>query len=101
MSKQVEEFNVEVPLWLVASLGKKVALVKDFFDGVHIYPAGYEGVLMAIRGADMPSVSVDVCINPDDPTDWERFTPSELRPVVDEISYSLDIERGVIAFKVP
>ena len=101
MSEQVDSMKVEVPLWLVASLGKKVAIEKTFFDGVDIYPAGYEGVLMAIRGSDFPELSVDVALNPEDPTDWERFSLWEIRPVADQISYSLDIERGVIAFEVP
>lgn len=101
MSKRVDEWNAEVPMWLIACLGKRVALEREFFDGVRTYPAGSEGVLMAIRGDAMPSVGVDVCLNPDDPTDWERFTPSELRPVALEVTFSLELERGVIAFQVP
>lgn len=88
----------EIPLWLVASLGRKVALVNDFTDGVRTYPAGSVGILVSIRGVDMPSVSVDVCLNPDDPTDWERFSPSELRAASGSASFSIDLERGVIAF---
>lgn len=98
MSKRVDEMGAQVPLWIVASLGKKVALVEPFDDGLRTYPAGSLGVLVAIRGDDMPRLSVDVCLNPDDPTDWERFTPSQLRPPSQQISFALDIEEGFIAF---
>lgn len=88
----------EIPLWLVASLGQRVALVNDFNDGIRTYPAGTHGTLMAILGADMPTVTLDVCVNPDDPTDWERFMPWEIRPVANQVKFSIDIERGVIEF---
>ena len=101
MSKKVEEFNAELPLWLVACLGKKVVTRIETFDGVRTYPVGSEGVLMAIRGADMPSVSVDVCLDPDDPTNWERLMHYDVQPATAEVTFSLELERGVIAFKVP
>lgn len=98
MSKRVAKLENEVPLWLVASLGKKVAIVNDYDSGRVFYPAGSEGILMAIRGADMPSLSVDVCLDRDDPDVWERFVPSEIRPPSQQITFELDIHRGVIAF---
>lgn len=99
MSKRVEHMESEVPLWLVASLGRRVALERDFRDSEgRVYPAGYEGILMAIRGVDMPTVTVDVCLNMADPDDWERLMHWDIRPPTKQISFALDIERGVVAF---
>jgi len=98
MSKRVQESRSEVPLWLVACLGKKVVTRIETFDGVRTYPAGSEGILMAIRGADMPSLSVDVCLDPDDPTNWERLMHYDVKPAAAEVSFDLDLERGVIVF---
>lgn len=99
MSKRVEQMKSEVPLWLVASLGRRVALERDYRDDDgRIYPAGYEGILMAVRGADLPAVTVDVCLNMDDPDDWERLMHWDIRPPAKQIIFELDIDRGVIAF---
>lgn len=98
MSKRVQESKSEVPLWLVASLGKKVVTRIETFDGVRTYPAGSVGVLMAIRGADMPSLSVDVCLDPDDPSNWERLMHYDVKPAVAEVTFALEIERGMIVF---
>ena len=98
MSKRVEEPGDQIPLWLVASLGKKVAIEKNFFDGVNHYPAGHQGLLMSIRGDALPEVAVDIALNPNDPTDWERFYVWEIRPASGQTTFSLDIERGLIVF---
>lgn len=90
--------DFEIPLWVVASLGRKVALVDDFDDGVRVYPAGTQGTLMTLRGDSAPVLWVDVCLNPDDPTDWERLAVWQIRPPTEQISFELDIERGAIAF---
>ena len=88
----------EFPLWLGASLGKPVVLEKDFDDGVRVYPAGSQGVLMAIRGSEMPVISVDVSLNPDDPSDWERVPFADIRPLSGEMSYGVDMNRGLLIF---
>lgn len=98
MSKRVAKMGVEVPLWLVASIGKKVVLQEEFSDGVRTYPAGSEGVLMSLRGDLLPRLEVDVCLNPNDPTDWERFALEQIRPASQEVTFSLELERGVMIF---
>lgn len=90
--------NREIPLWVVASLGKRVALVKDFVGPCETYEAGCEGVLTTIQADDGGSFHVTVALDPNDPTYWENFTFDQVRPPHAQITFQLDIERGAIVF---
>jgi hypothetical protein len=96
-----EEQMSQVPIWVVASLGKKVALLKDFSYAGKTYPAGSVGLLQAIMITD-DSPDCDpyaiVSIDPDDDTYMQNFEFSDIRPLTDKVKFSLNIKKGIIAF---
>ena len=97
---QPEDFMSQIPLWVVVSLGKKVMLKREFVGPVKTYPKGYVGILGAIDTDPHAGYApyAIVCLEPDDVGDLENFEFDDIEPVVDRIKYSLDVQRGVIAF---
>jgi len=86
-----------VPLWIVASLGKQVALVKDFVGSCETYRAGCRGRLVSIQAGD-DDMHVTVQLDPNDSGYEENFGLDEIRQVEQDVSFSLDLEHGVIRF---
>lgn len=96
-----EDFMSQIPLWAVVSLGKEVMLKGDFVGPCETYTKGCRGILAGIEvcaenyaGAPYAVVSLD----PNDLGYYENFRFDEIEPVADRIKYSLDVQRGVIAF---
>lgn len=89
-----------IPLWVVASIGKQIRIKKPHNDGVRTYPAGSLGTLAGILHQDQdPSrFYAIVSLDRNDPSDLENFDFRQLMPVVETVSFSLNIERGLIAF---
>jgi hypothetical protein len=96
-----EQEMTQIPLWVVASIGKQIALTTEFQGPVHRYAAGSRGKLLAImvdednyQGKPYAIVALD----PNDESDMENFPFKHIRPLVDRVKFSLNIERGIIAF---
>lgn len=89
--------NNEIPLWVVASLGKPVALVSSFEGAVRVYGPGSRGVLDSINADGSGGFYATVALDREDPSYLENFTFNQVRPVSSRVSFSLDIERGVMA----
>lgn len=86
-----------VPLWIVASLGKHVELVKGFEGPCETYPAGYSGRLVSIQAGD-ESMHVTVQLDPDDWGYEENFAFDEIMPASRHVKMSLDLENGIVNF---
>lgn len=100
MSKRVQPKNraAAIPLWIVASIGRSVALKSDFQEYGVLYPAGRQGRLTSVMARPDGSLYATVAIDPADPDYWENFEFDQLRPVAAEVEFDLDIERGYILF---
>lgn len=95
-----EDHMTQIPLWVVASLGKQVALSTEFTGPCETYTKGCRGTLSAImvdtNYGGMPYALV--ALDPNDETYLENFRFNEIQPLTSKIKFSLNIERGVIAF---
>lgn len=96
-----EDDMTQIPLWVVASLGKEVVLEADFVGPCETYLRGCRGILAGIEicrqnfhGAPYAVVALD----PNDDTYLENFRFNEIRPVPNKVKFSLNIEEGIIAF---
>jgi hypothetical protein len=96
-----EEFMSQIPLWVVVCLGKEVMLSTEFVGPCETYAKGCRAVLCGIEcypwnngGKPYALLSLDS----NDPSYVENFKFSDIEPVADRIKYSLDVQRGVIAF---
>lgn len=87
---------LKLPLALMACLGGRVALRKDFEGPCEAYPAGSVGVLTSIQCDEAEGLRCTVALDPNDPTYWETFSLDEIRPERYEVSFSLDIEGGYL-----
>lgn len=96
-----EDFMSQFPIWVVALLGKEVALTREFVGPCETYLPGARGVLRGIECYPWNNggkAYVIVSLDPQDPEYVENFTFDHIRPIADTVKFSLDIERGVIAF---
>jgi hypothetical protein len=96
-----EQEMTQIPLWVVASIGKQIALNSDFQGPVHKYKTGSRGKLLAImvdeanyKGEPYAIVALD----PNDESDMENFRFRDIRPLTNRVKFSLNIEKGIIAF---
>jgi hypothetical protein len=96
-----EDFMSQVPIWVVATIGKEVALTREFSGPCETYSAGSRGILRGIEcypwnngGKAYVIVSLDL----HDPDYVENFTIDHIRPIVDKVKVSFDLQNGVIAF---
>jgi len=92
-----EHLMSQMPIWIVATLGKEVALTREFVGSCETYTRGCRGILTAIESGGGVPYAV-VALDPQDPGYLENFPFDHIRPVVDRVKFSMDIERGVIAF---
>jgi len=88
----------KIPLWVVASMGKNVALVRDFVGPCETYLTNCQGRLTSIQVDDEGGFFVTVALDEKDPTYWENFAFDDIRPVPMQVSFTLDIEEGFIGF---
>jgi hypothetical protein len=90
----------QIPLWVVASLGKQIALSTEFVGSCETYTKGCRGTLSAIMVDSnyngMPYAVV--ALDPEDETYLENFRFDEIEPLTSKIKFSLNIERGIMAF---
>jgi hypothetical protein len=86
----------QVPLWIVASLGKSVQLVDLFKTSLKVYPAGSVGVLTSIQSGG--GLYVTVALDEEDETYLENFSFDQVQPIHDQVKFQLDLENGAIAF---
>lgn len=87
----------EIPLWVVASLGEKVALRKDFVGPCETYLAGCEGVLTSVQCDEAGSgIRVTVALDPQDPSYWETLPLGDIRQVLGQSRFTLDLVKGVL-----
>lgn len=93
--------NIEhtIPLWIVASLGKKVRLAKPFEGTCDTYPAGWEGTLISIQGPvdGWQTLHVTVALDPNDISYEENFDLESIKPLAGEMGV-FDIENGLLHF---
>lgn len=97
-----EHLMSQMPIWIVATLGKEVALTREFVGPCETYAVGCRGILTAIdtfvnEQGDRRPYAV-VALDPNDDGYLENFSFADIRPVVDRVKFSMDIKRGVIAF---
>jgi hypothetical protein len=97
----LEDFKLEVPLWIVACLGKQVALAVEFVGPCETYSKGCQGILHGIEcypwnngGAPYALVALD----PKDPSYVENIAFDAIEPSASRVRYSLDVQRGLVAF---
>jgi hypothetical protein len=91
----------EIPLWVVACLGKSVVLTREFVGPCETYGVGREGRLVGILGDEEAGFHALVALDAHDPTYWENFTFSEIRAASGDVKFSLDLngpEGGSISF---
>lgn len=88
----------KIPLWVVASMGKQVVLVRDFVGACQTYPAGSKGTLTSIQDDDNGNCYATVGLDATDPDYWENFEFADIRPGSTQVKFTLDIEEGYIAF---
>lgn len=96
-----EYFPSQLPLWVVACLGKPVMLTREFAGPCEIYSKGCEGILCGIECYPWNNGGVPyaiVALDPNDPSYVENFPFDHLQPAADRVKYSLDVQQGVIAF---
>lgn len=98
MSKRVQDFRSQIPLWIVASMGKSVAIKREFVGACETYEAGCRGTLTSIQWREDGSFLATVALDPNDPDYWENFAFDDLRPVAPEVTFDIDVERGLIVF---
>lgn len=95
-----EDQMTQIPLWVVASLGKQVALATEFVGPCETYIKGCRGVLSAI----MMNENYEgkpyalLCLDPEDDSYLENFLFEDIEPISDKVKFSLDMEHGMIAF---
>lgn len=89
----------KVPLWVVASLGKPVALVGYFCGPCGTYPPGSVGTLdaIAVKG-DNTGFYASVALDAHDLGYLEPFEFSEIAPTTATVKFSLDLEEGCMSF---
>lgn len=89
-----------IPLWVVASLGKKVLLTKDFEGSCETYRAGCQGTLISIQAPvdDWQDFHVTVALDPNDMSYEENFSVDAIRPLTNRVAFSLNIEEGLMRF---
>jgi hypothetical protein len=95
-----EDFMSQIPIWVVASLGKEVMLEREFAGACETYAKGCRGILTAIdtdyRNGYAPYAIV--ALDPEDETYLENFEFSDIRPISNTVKFSLNMEKGIIAF---
>ena len=90
----------EVPFWVVASLGRSVALQVEFVGPCETYTAGCEGILVSIQWSPDAGLLAVVALDPQDDSYWENLPFSAIRPA-GKLAYALDINTGASGFSVP
>jgi hypothetical protein len=97
---QPEDFMSQIPLWVVVTLGKEVILKRDLVGPCETYTKGCRGILTAIDTDSDNGFApyAIVALDPNDLGYLENFEFDDIEPVADRIKYSLDVQRGVIAF---
>lgn len=95
-----EDQMTQIPLWAVASLGKKVALTTPYVGACQTYPVGHTALLQGILVNENYDGLPYAILSPDeqDPGYLENFRFDEIRPITNKVKFSLNIEQGIIAF---
>ena len=96
----LQENATQIPLWVVASLGKEIILDKEFAGSCETYMRGCRGVLSGILVDENYGGSpyAIVALDPNDTSYLENFLFDDIRPVSENIKFGLNIEQGIIAF---
>lgn len=87
-----------IPLWIVASIGRSVALVSEYQDHGVLYPAGHNCRLTSVMCREDGTLYVTVALAASDPQWWENFEFDQIRPAGHAVQFDLDIEHGYILF---
>lgn len=95
-----EDHMTQIPLWVVASLGKQVVLETEYVGPCETYLPGCRGLLsgIAVDENNGRKPYAIVALDPNDESYLENFRFDQIRPITDKIKFSLNIERGLIAF---
>lgn len=88
-----------IPLWIIASLGKKVRLAKPFEGSCETYPVGWEGTLISIQAPvdGWQTLHVTVALDPNDVSYEENFSLDDIQPISGATGSFL-LEEGLIRF---
>jgi hypothetical protein len=88
-----------IPLWVVANLGKKVRLTKDFIGTCETYRAGWEGTLVSIQAPidGWQRLCCTVALDPNDISYEENFSFDDIKPAAGCLG-SFQMEQGLIHF---
>ena len=91
---------MQIPLWVIASLGKPVELVSSFFGPSETYPPMHQGVLRGILyNEDSKGCYVIVALDVNDPTYLENFGFSEIRPPLSKpVPFDITSDQNSVAF---
>lgn len=87
---------LKMPLALVACLGGRVTLRKDFVGPCEAYAAGSVGILTSIQCDEDEGLRCTVALDANDPSYWETFRLDEIQPEGGKVSFSLDVEGGYL-----
>jgi hypothetical protein len=86
--------QIQVPLAIVACLGKSVTLRRKFQGAVRVYPAGHRGVLTSIQCDDAQGLRLTVALEDSDPSYWETVDMDDVQAESGQVSFTLDLEGG-------
>lgn len=98
--KMSEDQMSQIPLWVVASLGKQVLLTDEYVGATETYPAGHKCLLQGLlvnENYDGQPYAI-VSLDKEDDSYLENFRFNQIRPVSNKVKFSLNIEQGLIAF---
>jgi len=95
-----EDFMSQIPIWVVACLGKEIMLEREFVGACETYEKGCRGRLTAIDTDPENGYApyAIVALDPNDEGYFENFEFFDIRPVTDTVKFSVNIEKGIIAF---
>lgn len=88
--------SMQIPLAVVACLGKEVSLLREFVGPVGRYPAGTRAVMSSLEYEEGKGLRAHLALDPNDASYLEPFAIADIEPVGGLVSFSLDIEGGYL-----
>lgn len=90
--------RVEIPLWIVATIGNRVRLARDFVGPCNTFAMGSHAVVVSIQAGD-PQPFITARLDANDPTYEENLQFRDIEPLSPlGQSFSVDFESGTLAF---
>lgn len=88
--------SMQIPLALVACLGKDVVLRNEFVGPCGVYPAGSLARMISVEYEEGTGLWAHLAVDRDDLSYMEPFRLEDIEPVGGQVSFSLDLEGGYL-----